>query len=157
MGKEQEFISIIPAISSVPFISHEVIRDGTSIIIPNARPIEIVQEMPKMPEPGSKKKTSSCGDLPDYIHMEPCRQVRENDDVMLAVIVRGQVIATASLHTAHHEYNMGYIDEMDFGFSHRHYYGRERLTIRAQFEGDRLYEAIAAARGQKHKPGPRVL
>lgn len=42
----KEFLSIIPALSSLPFLSKEIIREKDAIIIPEAKEIKIVQEMP---------------------------------------------------------------------------------------------------------------
>jgi hypothetical protein len=44
--KRSEFLSIIPALGALPFMSKEVIREKDRIIIPEPKQIEIVQEMP---------------------------------------------------------------------------------------------------------------
>lgn len=42
----KEFLSIIPALSSLPFISKEIIREKDTIIIPKAKEIKVVQDIP---------------------------------------------------------------------------------------------------------------
>jgi hypothetical protein len=113
----KEFLSIIPALSSLPFISKEIIREKDAIIIPKAKEIEVCQE------------------IPDNLSWE-------GDRVQFLLVHDGQVIGSAGVY----EIGMsdGMVDEMSLNISQ--YVRAPELTVRARFNHDKVIKAYMNAR-----------
>lgn len=71
--KRLEFISIIPSLGALPFISKEIVKENKKIILLEPKQIEIVKEMP------------DCS-------IEP-------DEIQILMVHKGNVIGSASRRT----------------------------------------------------------